>query len=79
MVTEHLLFLLLFYAVHRSHEFWYMVLLCWIHCVHLFAQVGKVDCVSDLELCASLYIQKPCVAVFKGVGIHDFEIYHGEF
>ncbi|XP_067266519.1 dnaJ homolog subfamily C member 10 [Chanodichthys erythropterus] len=41
-------------------------------------QVGKVDCVSDSELCASLYIQKPCVAVFKGVGIHDFEIYHGK-
>lgn len=41
-------------------------------------QVGKVDCVSDSELCASLYIQKPCVAVFKGVGIHDFEIHHGK-
>uniref|UniRef100_A0A9J8D3K8 DnaJ homolog subfamily C member 10 n=1 Tax=Cyprinus carpio carpio TaxID=630221 RepID=A0A9J8D3K8_CYPCA len=42
-------------------------------------QVGKVDCVADSELCASLYIQKPCVAVFKGVGIHDFEIHYGEF
>ncbi|XP_051566064.1 dnaJ homolog subfamily C member 10-like isoform X2 [Myxocyprinus asiaticus] len=41
-------------------------------------QVGKVDCISDSELCASLYIQKPCVAVFKGVGIHDFEIHHGK-
>uniref|UniRef100_A0A673JBC9 DnaJ homolog subfamily C member 10 n=1 Tax=Sinocyclocheilus rhinocerous TaxID=307959 RepID=A0A673JBC9_9TELE len=41
-------------------------------------QVGKVDCVADSELCASLYIQKPCVAVFKGVGIHDFEIHHGK-
>ncbi|XP_016407028.1 dnaJ homolog subfamily C member 10-like [Sinocyclocheilus rhinocerous] len=41
-------------------------------------QVGKVDCVADSELCASLYIQKPCVAVFKGVGTHDFEIHHGK-
>uniref|UniRef100_A0A672NSZ8 DnaJ homolog subfamily C member 10 n=1 Tax=Sinocyclocheilus grahami TaxID=75366 RepID=A0A672NSZ8_SINGR len=41
-------------------------------------QVGKVDCVADSELCASLYIQKACVAVFKGVGIHDFEIHHGK-
>uniref|UniRef100_A0A8C2HIK8 DnaJ homolog subfamily C member 10 n=1 Tax=Cyprinus carpio TaxID=7962 RepID=A0A8C2HIK8_CYPCA len=41
-------------------------------------QVGKVDCVADSELCASLYIQKPCVAVFKGVGIHDFEIHYGK-
>uniref|UniRef100_A0A9J8AIE3 DnaJ homolog subfamily C member 10 n=1 Tax=Cyprinus carpio carpio TaxID=630221 RepID=A0A9J8AIE3_CYPCA len=49
-----------------------------INCVYLFAQVGKVDCITDSELCASLYIQKPCVAVFKGVGIHDFEIHHGK-
>ncbi|XP_066515013.1 dnaJ homolog subfamily C member 10 [Hoplias malabaricus] len=41
-------------------------------------QVGKVDCVSEAELCTSLYIQKPCVAVFKGLGIHDFEIHHGK-
>uniref|UniRef100_A0A672NV15 DnaJ homolog subfamily C member 10 n=1 Tax=Sinocyclocheilus grahami TaxID=75366 RepID=A0A672NV15_SINGR len=41
-------------------------------------EVGKVDCVADSELCASLYIQKACVAVFKGVGIHDFEIHHGK-
>uniref|UniRef100_A0A8C2ESX3 DnaJ homolog subfamily C member 10 n=1 Tax=Cyprinus carpio TaxID=7962 RepID=A0A8C2ESX3_CYPCA len=41
-------------------------------------EVGKVDCVADSELCASLYIQKPCVAVFKGVGIHDFEIHYGK-
>uniref|UniRef100_A0A672Z3T1 DnaJ homolog subfamily C member 10 n=1 Tax=Sphaeramia orbicularis TaxID=375764 RepID=A0A672Z3T1_9TELE len=38
----------------------------------------KVDCVSDSELCQSLYIHKPCVAVFKGLGIHDFEIHHGK-
>uniref|UniRef100_A0A4W4ETW7 DnaJ homolog subfamily C member 10 n=1 Tax=Electrophorus electricus TaxID=8005 RepID=A0A4W4ETW7_ELEEL len=41
-------------------------------------QVGKVDCLSEAQLCASLYIQKPCVAVFKGLGIHDFEIHHGK-
>uniref|UniRef100_A0A3B4Y1V6 DnaJ homolog subfamily C member 10 n=1 Tax=Seriola lalandi dorsalis TaxID=1841481 RepID=A0A3B4Y1V6_SERLL len=41
-------------------------------------QVGRVDCSADSELCQSLYIQKPCVAVFKGLGIHDFEIHHGK-
>lgn len=41
-------------------------------------QVGKVDCMSESELCASFYIQRPCVAVFKGLGIYDFEIYHGK-
>uniref|UniRef100_A0AAR2K206 DnaJ homolog subfamily C member 10 n=1 Tax=Pygocentrus nattereri TaxID=42514 RepID=A0AAR2K206_PYGNA len=41
-------------------------------------QVGKVNCASEAELCASLYIQKPCMAVFKGLGIHDFEIHHGK-
>uniref|UniRef100_A0A3Q1AR92 DnaJ homolog subfamily C member 10 n=1 Tax=Amphiprion ocellaris TaxID=80972 RepID=A0A3Q1AR92_AMPOC len=41
-------------------------------------QVGRVDCISDAELCQSLYIHKPCVAVFKGLGIHDFEIHHGK-
>ncbi|TRY99865.1 hypothetical protein DNTS_016961 [Danionella cerebrum] len=41
-------------------------------------QVGKVDCITDSELCDSLYIHKPCVAVFKGVGVHDFEIHHGK-
>uniref|UniRef100_A0A3Q3VXR0 DnaJ homolog subfamily C member 10 n=1 Tax=Mola mola TaxID=94237 RepID=A0A3Q3VXR0_MOLML len=40
-------------------------------------QVGRVDCIADTELCQSLYIHKPCVAVFKGLGIHDFEIHHG--
>uniref|UniRef100_A0A672NZD0 DnaJ homolog subfamily C member 10 n=1 Tax=Sinocyclocheilus grahami TaxID=75366 RepID=A0A672NZD0_SINGR len=57
---------------HEHHMF------ALINCVYLFAQVGKVDCVADSELCASLYIQKACVAVFKGVGIHDFEIHHGK-
>lgn len=42
------------------------------------AQVGKVDCTAEVELCSSLYIQKPSIAVFKGLGIHDFEIHHGE-
>ncbi|KAM4608743.1 dnaJ homolog subfamily C member 10 isoform 2-T2 [Polymixia lowei] len=41
-------------------------------------QVGRVDCVTDSELCQSLYIQKPCLAVFKGLGIQDFEIHHGK-
>uniref|UniRef100_A0A8B9LMG1 DnaJ homolog subfamily C member 10 n=1 Tax=Astyanax mexicanus TaxID=7994 RepID=A0A8B9LMG1_ASTMX len=44
----------------------------------LLASVGKVDCVSEAELCASIYIQKSCVAVFKGLGVHDFEIHHGK-
>lgn len=41
-------------------------------------QVGRVDCVADSELCQSLYIHKPCIAVFKGLGVHDFEIHHGK-
>uniref|UniRef100_A0A8P4K6I8 DnaJ homolog subfamily C member 10 n=1 Tax=Dicentrarchus labrax TaxID=13489 RepID=A0A8P4K6I8_DICLA len=41
-------------------------------------QVGRVDCIEDSELCQSLYIHKPCVAVFKGLGIHDFEIHHSK-
>uniref|UniRef100_A0A8C5HZP8 DnaJ homolog subfamily C member 10 n=1 Tax=Gouania willdenowi TaxID=441366 RepID=A0A8C5HZP8_GOUWI len=40
--------------------------------------VGRVDCLADVELCHSLYIHKPCVAVFKGLGIHDFEIHYGK-
>ncbi|KAM9343047.1 dnaJ homolog subfamily C member 10 isoform 2-T2 [Pholidichthys leucotaenia] len=41
-------------------------------------QVGRVDCIADAELCHSLYIHKPCVAVFKGLGVNDFEIHHGK-
>ncbi|XP_038148385.1 dnaJ homolog subfamily C member 10 isoform X2 [Cyprinodon tularosa] len=41
-------------------------------------QVGRVDCAAERQLCQSLYIQKPCVAVFKGLGINDFEIHHGK-
>ena len=31
----------------------------------------------DAELCLSLYIQKSCLAVFKGMGVSDFEVHHG--
>ncbi|XP_030284460.1 dnaJ homolog subfamily C member 10 [Sparus aurata] len=41
-------------------------------------QVSRVNCIADSELCQSLFIHKPCVAVFKGLGIHDFEIHHGK-
>ncbi|XP_072300251.1 dnaJ homolog subfamily C member 10 [Eucyclogobius newberryi] len=41
-------------------------------------QVGRVDCSADVELCQSLYIQKRCLAAFKGMGIHNFEIHHGK-
>uniref|UniRef100_A0A672Z3X1 DnaJ homolog subfamily C member 10 n=1 Tax=Sphaeramia orbicularis TaxID=375764 RepID=A0A672Z3X1_9TELE len=57
-----------------SHE--YKKLQAFLRNDHI--QVGRVDCVSDSELCQSLYIHKPCVAVFKGLGIHDFEIHHGK-
>ena len=32
---------------------------------------------ADAELCLSLYIQKSCLAVFKGMGLSDFEVHHG--
>ncbi|XP_076024206.1 dnaJ homolog subfamily C member 10 [Genypterus blacodes] len=41
-------------------------------------QVGRVDCLMDSDLCHSLYIHKSCVAVFKGLGVNDFEIHHGK-
>ncbi|XP_057707537.1 dnaJ homolog subfamily C member 10 isoform X2 [Corythoichthys intestinalis] len=41
-------------------------------------QVGRVDCLADALLCRSLHIHKACVAVFKGLGVHDFEIHHGK-
>ncbi|CAL8265784.1 unnamed protein product [Lota lota] len=41
-------------------------------------QVGRVDCMADAALCLSLYIQKSCLAVFKGMGISDFEVHHGK-
>ncbi|XP_048835172.1 dnaJ homolog subfamily C member 10 isoform X2 [Brienomyrus brachyistius] len=40
-------------------------------------QVGKVNCVTEADLCSSLHIQKPSIAVFKGLGIDNFEIHHG--
>ncbi|XP_018584339.1 dnaJ homolog subfamily C member 10 isoform X3 [Scleropages formosus] len=43
----------------------------------LHIQVGKVDCITQAELCGSLYIQEPSIVVFKGLGINEFEIYHG--
>lgn len=45
----------------------------------IFFQVSRVDCTADSKLCQSLYIYKPCIAVFKGLGIHDFEIHHGQY
>ncbi|XP_077435845.1 dnaJ homolog subfamily C member 10 [Vanacampus margaritifer] len=45
---------------------------------HDHIQVGRVDCLVDQQLCQSLYIHKACVAVFKGLGVHDFEIHHGK-
>uniref|UniRef100_A0A1A7YN79 DnaJ homolog subfamily C member 10 n=2 Tax=Iconisemion striatum TaxID=60296 RepID=A0A1A7YN79_9TELE len=41
-------------------------------------QVGRVDCIAEPELCQSLYVHKHCVAVFKGLGIQDFEIHYGK-
>ncbi|KAG2458910.1 DJC10 protein, partial [Polypterus senegalus] len=40
-------------------------------------QVGHVDCKEELDLCNSLYIHKPSIAVFKGTGVNNFEIHHG--
>uniref|UniRef100_A0AAR2K861 DnaJ homolog subfamily C member 10 n=1 Tax=Pygocentrus nattereri TaxID=42514 RepID=A0AAR2K861_PYGNA len=58
-----------------THEYKKLSCVC---CISANVQVGKVNCASEAELCASLYIQKPCMAVFKGLGIHDFEIHHGK-
>lgn len=55
----------------------FLTCVCSAECVSL--KVSRVDCISDSALCQSLYIHKPCVAVFKGRGIHDFEIHHGEY
>uniref|UniRef100_A0A8P4K3E6 DnaJ homolog subfamily C member 10 n=1 Tax=Dicentrarchus labrax TaxID=13489 RepID=A0A8P4K3E6_DICLA len=35
-------------------------------------------CLLAMPCLSSLYIHKPCVAVFKGLGIHDFEIHHSK-
>lgn len=54
----------------------YKKLQAFLHNDHI--QVGRVDCEADSALCQSLYIHKPCIAVFKGLGVHDFEIHHGK-
>ncbi|XP_053327632.1 dnaJ homolog subfamily C member 10 isoform X2 [Spea bombifrons] len=41
-------------------------------------QVGRFDCQSSPSVCNKLYIQKPCVAAFKGKGLNDYEIHHGK-
>ncbi|XP_077472931.1 dnaJ homolog subfamily C member 10 [Stigmatopora argus] len=41
-------------------------------------QVGCVDCLAEARLCRSLHIGGACVAAFKGLGVHDFEIHHGK-
>ncbi|XP_048873193.1 dnaJ homolog subfamily C member 10-like isoform X2 [Brienomyrus brachyistius] len=40
-------------------------------------RVGRVDCLAEAQLCKSLYIHKPSIAVFRG--IDDFEVYHGKY
>lgn len=41
-------------------------------------QVGKFDCLSSPTICNKLYVYQPCLAVFKGKGIEDYEIHHGK-
>uniref|UniRef100_A0A670HWW3 DnaJ homolog subfamily C member 10 n=1 Tax=Podarcis muralis TaxID=64176 RepID=A0A670HWW3_PODMU len=41
-------------------------------------QVGKFDCLSAPNVCNDLYVYQPCVVVFKGRGINDYEIHHGK-
>uniref|UniRef100_A0A8B9BLR2 DnaJ homolog subfamily C member 10 n=1 Tax=Anser brachyrhynchus TaxID=132585 RepID=A0A8B9BLR2_9AVES len=41
-------------------------------------QVGKFDCLSSPTICKKLYVYQPCLAVFKGKGIEDYEIHHGK-
>ncbi|MGH0116249.1 UNVERIFIED_CONTAM: hypothetical protein FKN15_000176 [Acipenser sinensis] len=41
-------------------------------------KVGRIDCQSESDLCNSLYIHHPSIAVFKGTGINHFEIHHGK-
>uniref|UniRef100_A0A674NY36 DnaJ homolog subfamily C member 10 n=1 Tax=Takifugu rubripes TaxID=31033 RepID=A0A674NY36_TAKRU len=64
------------------------IYLSWLNTLdskEIYSQV--LDHLPDLQLltsdnfeniCMSLYIYKPCIAVFKGLGIHDFEIHHGK-
>uniref|UniRef100_A0A669Q6K9 DnaJ homolog subfamily C member 10 n=1 Tax=Phasianus colchicus TaxID=9054 RepID=A0A669Q6K9_PHACC len=41
-------------------------------------EVGKFDCLSSPTICNKLYVYQPCLAVFKGKGIEDYEIHHGK-
>nr|XP_036856130.1 dnaJ homolog subfamily C member 10 [Manis javanica] len=41
-------------------------------------QVGKFDCSSAPDICSHLYVFQPCLAVFKGQGIKEYEIHHGK-
>uniref|UniRef100_U3FX44 DnaJ homolog subfamily C member 10 n=1 Tax=Micrurus fulvius TaxID=8637 RepID=U3FX44_MICFL len=41
-------------------------------------QVGKFDCLTAANICNSLYVYEPCVVVFKGRGMDNYEIHHGK-
>ncbi|XP_045152176.1 dnaJ homolog subfamily C member 10 [Echinops telfairi] len=41
-------------------------------------QVGRFDCSSAPDVCRTLYIFQPCLAVFKGQGTREYEIHHGK-
>ncbi|XP_043931188.1 dnaJ homolog subfamily C member 10 isoform X2 [Protopterus annectens] len=41
-------------------------------------QVGRFDCQSANDVCSDLYIHSPNLAVFKGKGLKDYEVYHGK-
>ncbi|XP_053126084.1 dnaJ homolog subfamily C member 10 [Hemicordylus capensis] len=41
-------------------------------------QIGKFDCLTAPNVCNSLYVYQPCLAVFKGRGMEDYEIHHGK-
>ncbi|KAG8124850.1 hypothetical protein E2320_020123 [Naja naja] len=41
-------------------------------------QVGKFDCLTAANICNSLYVYEPCVVVFKGRGMDNYEIHHDE-
>ncbi len=59
--TELLLFLTLFYTVHRSYHFWNMVLLCWINCVLSVCTGGEGGlCHRFRAVCFSIYTEALC-------------------
>uniref|UniRef100_A0A3Q2HJ54 DnaJ homolog subfamily C member 10 n=1 Tax=Equus caballus TaxID=9796 RepID=A0A3Q2HJ54_HORSE len=41
-------------------------------------QIGRFDCSSAPDVCSTLYIFQPCLAVFKGQGTKEYEIHHGK-